>query len=102
MAASQPALERGYALLRSDDGTVERGIDPNVTESKPIDLPANTYRVIDPTTIPDERDDLVTGSFGAKFTLPKGFTLVGNALFPLNRGGMRPDIIYTTGVALDF
>lgn len=68
----------------------------------PVTYDAPYHRVIDPTTIPDARDDLVTGSFGAKFSLPKGFTLVGNALFPLNRGGMRPDIIYTTGVALDF
>jgi hypothetical protein len=68
----------------------------------PVTYDAPYHRVIDPTTIPDQRDDLVTGSFGAKFTLPKGFTLVGNALLPLNRGGMRPDIIYTTGVALDF
>jgi hypothetical protein len=68
----------------------------------PVAYDAPYHRIIDPTTIPDQRDDLVTGSFGAKFTLPKGFTLVGNALFPLNRGGMRPDIIYTTGVALDF
>ena len=68
----------------------------------PVTYDAPYDRVIDPTTIPDRRDDLVTGSFGAKFTLPKGFTVVGNALFPLNRGGMRPDIIYTTGLALDF
>jgi len=31
-----------------------------------------------------------------------GFILLGNALVPLNRGGMRPDIIYTTGLELDF
>jgi hypothetical protein len=68
----------------------------------PVTYDAPYHRVIDPTTIPDRRDDLVTGSFGAKCTLPKGFTLVGNALIPLNRGGMRPDIIYTTGLELDF
>ena len=68
----------------------------------PVTYDAPYHRVIDPTTIPDQRDDLVTGSFGARFTLPRGFTLVGNALFPLNRGGMRPDVIYTTGLALNF
>jgi hypothetical protein len=60
------------------------------------------HRTIQPTTIPDRRDDLVNGSLGFKFTAPKGFTLVANALVPLNRGGMRPDIIYTTGLELNF
>ena len=60
------------------------------------------HRVIQPTTIPDRRDDLVNGSLGFKFTMPKGFTVVANALVPLNRGGMRPDIIYTTGLELNF
>lgn len=68
----------------------------------PVTYDAPYHRVIEPTTIPDRRDDLVTGSFGAKFELPRGFILVANALFPLNRGGMRPDVIYTTGVELDF
>ena len=68
----------------------------------PVTYDAPYRRVIDPTTIPDRRDDLVTGSLGAKFVLPRGFTLIANALVPLNRGGVRPDIIYTTGVTLDF
>ena len=60
------------------------------------------HRTIQPTTIPDRRDDLVNGSLGFKFTVPRGFTVVANALVPLNRGGMRPDIIYTTGLELNF
>ena len=60
------------------------------------------HRTIQPTTIPDRRDDLVNGSLGFKFTMPRSFTIVANALVPLNRGGMRPDIIYTTGVELSF
>jgi hypothetical protein len=60
------------------------------------------HRTIQPTTIPDRRDDLVNGSLGFKFTMPRNFTLVANALVPLNRGGMRPDIIYTTGLELSF
>jgi hypothetical protein len=44
----------------------------------------------------------VNGSLGFKFTLPRNLTVVANALVPLNRGGMRPDIIYTTGIELNF
>jgi hypothetical protein len=68
----------------------------------PVTYDAPYHRVIDPTTIPDRRDDLVSGSFGGKFSIPGGFTAVANALLPLNKGGMRPDIIYTTGLELDF
>ena len=68
----------------------------------PVTYDAPYHRVIEPTTIPDRRDDLVSGSFGGKFTIPGGFTLIANALIPLNRGGMRPDILYTTGLEVDF
>ncbi len=80
--------------LQVGDSKLE--LPPDVTMETPF------LRTIRPTTIPDRRDDLVNGSLGFKFTLPKGFTVVANALVPLNRGGMRPDIIYTTGVELNF
>jgi hypothetical protein len=48
------------------------------------------------------RDDYVNGSFGFKFVPVPGFTALVNALFPLNRGGMRPDMIYTAGVEYSF
>jgi hypothetical protein len=60
------------------------------------------HRVIQPTTIPGMRDDLVNGSFGFKFQVPDGFTVVTNALVPLNRGGMRPDIMYSTALEFNF
>jgi hypothetical protein len=68
----------------------------------PVTYDSPYHRVIEPTTIPDRRDDLVSGSFGGKFTIPGGFTVIANALIPLNKGGMRPDVIYTTGLELDF
>jgi hypothetical protein len=68
----------------------------------PVTYDAPFHRVIQPTTIPDERDDLVNGSFGFKFLLPDGFTVVTNALVPLNRAGMRPDLTYTTALEFNF
>jgi hypothetical protein len=59
------------------------------------------HRVIQPTSIPDERDDLVNGSLGFKFLLPYGFTAVTNALVPLNRAGMRPNVTYTAALELN-
>jgi hypothetical protein len=48
------------------------------------------------------RDDYVSGSFGFKFVPAQGLTALVNALFPLNRGGLRPDIVYTAGVEYSF
>jgi DNA-binding GntR family transcriptional regulator len=59
-------------------------------------------RTIVPTSIPDIADDLVNGSFGFKFTTDNGFTLVTNALIPLNRGGIRANITFTTGLEFAF
>jgi hypothetical protein len=59
-------------------------------------------RTIVPTSIPDMADDIVNGSFGFKFTTSNGFTLVTNALVPLNRGGLRANVSYTTGVEFSF
>jgi hypothetical protein len=68
----------------------------------PVTYDAPFHRVIDPTTIPDQRDDLVNGSFGFKFGLPGSFLLVTNALIPINRGGIRANVIYTTSLELNF
>ncbi|MFL5500043.1 MAG: transporter [Gemmatimonadaceae bacterium] len=55
-------------------------------------------RTVNPTNIPDMRDDIVNGSFGFKLSPVDKTTIVLNALFPLNRGGMRPNLLYTVGL----
>ena len=73
--------------------------DLQVGDSKLI-LPGSvTYespfrRTLNPTNIPERRDDIVNGSFGVKFAPARSTIIVLNALFPLNRGGMRPNIVY--------
>jgi len=59
-------------------------------------------RTIVPTSIPDMADDIVNGSFGFKFSTGNGFTVVTNALIPLNRGGLRANVTYTTGLEFAF
>ena len=68
----------------------------------PVTFDAPFHRVIQPTTIPDQRDDLVNGSFGGKYELPNGFTAVANVLVPLNRGGVRPDLMFTAALEFNF
>jgi hypothetical protein len=59
-------------------------------------------RTVNPTEIPDRRDDIVNGSFGFKINAARNLTLVLNSLFPLNRGGLRADLIYTAGLEYSF
>jgi hypothetical protein len=68
----------------------------------PVVIQSPYVRTVRPTTIPDQRDDLVDGSFGAKLTAANGLTVVGNAEWPLNRGGLRPDVIWTFGLEYNF
>lgn len=64
------------------------------------DLPFR--RSLEPTNIPDERDDVVNGSFGFKFVTKSGIILVANTLWPLNRGGLRPNVLWTAGLEYNF
>ncbi|MEO8576967.1 MAG: hypothetical protein ABI556_09715 [Gemmatimonadales bacterium] len=59
-------------------------------------------RTLNPTEIPDHRDDIINGSFGFKLIPRRNITIVLNSLFPLNRGGLRADLIYTGGVEYSF
>jgi hypothetical protein len=59
-------------------------------------------RTLNPTNIPEERDDIVNGSFGFKITPAHNTTAVLNTLFPLNRGGLRPNLVYTAGIEYTF
>jgi hypothetical protein len=68
----------------------------------PVEIEAPYHRTIFPTVIPDRRDDLVDGSFGVKLTAAPGLTVVGNGEWPLNRGGLRADVIWTVGLEYNF
>jgi len=73
-----------------------------LTLPTPVHYDYPFQRTIDPTSIPDIADNVVNGSFGFQFALPSGFTLVTNALFPLNRGGLRANATYTAGFEFAF
>ncbi len=59
-------------------------------------------RTLNPTNIPETRDDVVNGSFGFKISPARQTTIVLNTLFPLNRGGLRPNLVYTAGIEYTF
>jgi hypothetical protein len=59
-------------------------------------------RTVEPTNLPTTRDDQVNGSFGFKFATGPGITIVANSLWPLNRGGLRPNVLWTAGLEYNF
>ncbi len=59
-------------------------------------------RTVRTSTIPDGRDDIINASLGLKLTIPRAVTVVANGAFPLNRGGMRPDVLWTLGAEYTF
>ena len=68
----------------------------------PIEIEAPYHRTITPTVIPDARDDLVDGSLGVKLSAAQGLTVLANGEWSLNRGGLRPDVIWTAGLEYNF
>ncbi|HET7456448.1 MAG TPA: transporter [Gemmatimonadaceae bacterium] len=74
----------------------------HLTLPQPVTYDAPFHRVVQPTSIPDTRDDIINGSFGIKIGGGSGAIGVLNALFPLNRGGMRPNVVYTAGLEYSF
>ncbi len=73
-----------------------------LTLPAPVEIQAPFHRIITPTTIPDLRDDIVSGSFGFKFTTSRSVTIVTNALVPLNSGGLRSNLILTGAIEYIF
>ncbi|MBI4421011.1 MAG: hypothetical protein HY560_09315 [Gemmatimonadetes bacterium] len=86
---------------------LDLGSELQVGESK-LNLPGTVAydvpfkRTVEPTTIPDVRDDIVNGSLGFKFTTGAGIILVANATIPLNRGGLRSNLLWTAGLEYNF
>jgi hypothetical protein len=59
-------------------------------------------RQVKPTNIPNRNDSLLDGSFGFKLAAGHGVTIVTNALVPLNEGGLRGNLAWTTGLEYRF
>ena len=76
--------------------------DSKLVVPGPVDIEKPFLRTIQTSAIPNGRDDIVNGSFGFKFTTGRGPTLITNALVPLNRGGLRPNVLWTLGMEYSF
>jgi len=86
----------GDLITEFQVGTSRLTIPPDVVLEAPF------RRTIRSTSIPERRDDIVNASLGTKLSLPQRVTFLANAVFPLNRGGMRPDVLWTLGAEYTF
>jgi hypothetical protein len=67
----------------------------------PVTITVPFTRTVQTSEIPNGRDDLVNGSIGFKFTTG-GPTVITNMLVPLNRGGLRANVLWTLGAEYNF
>lgn len=59
-------------------------------------------RTMNLSNIPNTRDDVVNGSFGFKLRTFDNLNAVANVLVPLNRGGLRSNVLWTLGAEYNF
>ena len=91
-----------WATLAADVISQLQVGDSKLTVPGPVQITRPFLRTIQTSTIPNGRDDIVNGSFGFKFTTGNGPTVIVNGLFPLNRGGLRPNVLWTLGAEYSF
>lgn len=68
----------------------------------PVQYQAPFPHTVDPTNIPEQRDDFLSASVGFKFQTPRGVLITTNALFPLRDSGMQPSVVWTAGLEYNF
>jgi hypothetical protein len=98
----------GFDQALNDWTTIAAGVlsEWEVGASK-VTLPGTvTYsvpfvRTVEPTEIPNKKDHRMAASLGFKFKAGAP-TIVTNALIPLLRGGLQPNVTWTTGLEFNF
>lgn len=68
----------------------------------PVQYQAPFPHTVNPTNIPDQKDDFLSASVGFKFQTPRGILITTNALFPLRNSGMQPSVVWTGGLEYNF
>ncbi len=81
---------------------IQVGTNPLVLPEDVEFTVAPLQRRVRPTNIPNRNDDIIDGSLGFKFLTGAGVTIVTNALVPLNNGGIRGNLVWTTGLEYNF
>jgi hypothetical protein len=94
-------IARGVTLAADVAGEFQVG-DSKLLLPRPVQYQTPFRRTVNPTSIPDIRDDVINGSFGVKVSTSNRITMVANTLFPLNAGGLRSRLSYTLGLEYSY
>lgn len=77
--------------------------DNKVLLPEPVEIVVPFHRVVEPSNIPERRDDALDASLGLRLTTSDGITFVTNALVPIRRtGGLQPAVAWTAGLEYTF
>lgn len=68
----------------------------------PVNFDVPFTRSVQPSSIPEIRDDIINASFGMKFRTVGELTAVTNAIIPVNRAGLRSNLLWTVGLEYGF
>ncbi len=68
----------------------------------PVTFTAPITRTVRLTDIPDERDNLMDAAIGTKIAATSRLNIVANSLLPVNRRGVRADVVWTLGLEYNF
>lgn len=82
-------------------GQWQVGTDPLILPGT-VTFTVPNERRIAPTNIPKRNDSLLDGSLGFKLNAGRKATIITNALVPLNKGGLRGNLAWTTGLEYRF
>jgi len=91
-----------WATIAADVVTQFQVGENKITVPGTVTYDVPFVRTVEPTNIPNQRDDLINASFGFKFLTGSGVTIVTNALLPFNQGGLRPNLMWTAGLEYNF
>jgi hypothetical protein len=94
-------LAKGVTMAADVAGEFQVGASKLILPH-PVVYDSPFHRTVNPTSIPDIRDDVINGSFGLKYSTPSRVTLVANTIFPLNDGGLRARLTYTLGIEYSY
>jgi len=96
------ALITEWATVAADMITEWQLGDNKITLPGTIHYVTPFDRTYPATSIPAKRQNLLNLSMGTKFTVRGGAVIVINAIVPINKTGLQPDIAWTAGLEYTF
>lgn len=96
------ALVAGWATVAGDFITEWQLGANRITQPPSIEIAIPFARSYPSTSVPNKRQNVMNMALGAKFIVRGGMVIVVNALVPIKKAGLQPDIAWTAGLEYTF